>query len=697
MPKVTGQLSDFGLDPMTAHKPVIAFTHSTPAVAGNRLLSADKPVRVTPTSGGFFDAELVAAAAVSPAGFYTISIEWTELPLKLRRKERLPFRLYVPAEGGTLADMLRMPSNPGQVWAGKEPPANPSPGTWWLDFDGGLHERGKSGWNFKQNLRGPAGYMATGAADDLAALASYVKETAGSNVFSTALGNLVTTRMAPVLAANEAALAEARADTEAALADARAEPLKVARFDATGSATLATLAGRARARYEDTTERVERWDSLNGLAGHNGVAVAGNRLTTPALGAATPTAAKIAWKPGQYGIARAVLNYVPGDSAMFFGVAGTDPNPRTSSSDALMIGVRAPGTPGRVRGTDVGGTGQADLAPDPLPAGRYLATITVMPAHIGFTLKSLDTLEEWGRIHPRTDMDPVGGIGHILLYAGWRTGGGLSGWEPVTYSSEPTTGKLRTVGNLTVRGLAPSVLYGGHNGDTWRIQLPAQHDPRVPTPLVLWLHNNSGTATNGATDARMKPLMDALARAGYLVASADAGGSAWGNDDSRAQYQALYEFMRSSYAVSGVVLLGVSMGGQVALNLLPRLEIPNVAAYVGVGAVASLDNLWTSYRASITPAFGIAADGSNYETKTAGYRPEDRAGHEFRGVPMMLVHSAGDATCDIAASRALAAKAAPFTTEATVVESTGAHLAAAQFTDAVRYALPFMQRYAPTN
>lgn len=696
MAKVTGQLTDFGMDPRTAHKPVVVFMHSTAAVAGARLLSASMPVTATTTANGFFEADLVPAAAVSPAGWYTITIKWTELPSKLRRTERLPFRLFVPAEGGTLADMLRMPSNPGQVWAGEEPPANPSPGTWWLDFDGGLHERGKTGWNFKQNLRGPAGYMATGAADDLAALASYVKETAGANVFSTALANMVTTRMAPALAATEAALAKARADTEAALDEARAEPLKVARFDTTGAATLATLAGRARARYEDTAERVERWDNLDGVAGSNGVMVAGNRLTTPAL-SATPSAAKIAWKPGQYGIARAVLNYVPGDSAMFFGVAGTDPNPRAGSSDALMVGIRATGTPGRVRGTDVGGTGQADFAPDPLPAGRYLATVTVMPAHIGFTLKSLDTLQEWGRVHPRTDMDPVGGIGHILVYAGWRSGGGESGWEPVTYSSEPTTGKLRTVGALTVRGLAPSVLYGGQNGDTWRIQLPANHDPRVPTPLVLWLHNNSGTATNGATDARMKPLMDALSSAGYLVASADAGGSAWGNDASRAQYRALYEFMRERYAVSSVVLLGVSMGGQVALNLLPRLEIPNVAAYVGVGAVASLDNLWTSYRSSITPAFDIAANGSDYETKTAGYRPEDRAGHEFRGVPMMFVHSPDDLTCDIAATRALAAKVAPFAPEAVVVESTGAHLAAAQFTAAVSKAIPFMQRYAPTK
>lgn len=683
MPKITGQLTDFGLDAMLGKDPIISFRfvsegRPTSGIAAANVL-ANREVLVRPEYNGYFEGTLTSTEKISPAGYYLVSVHWRD-ELRQRRSEQLPWRLYVPPAGGALADLLRVPSNPALVFTGPKAPANPSPGSWWLNPESAeLLEYGRDGWTYKANLRGVPGYAATGAAEDMQALARYVRQEAGANPFGAALREVIA------------------GDVLAEAAPIRALQLRAAQFDDQGRATLATLSAAARARYEDTAEMVEDWQDLAGTAGSNGVIAADGLLTTPEY-APAPTAAKLAWKPGSYGIARAILNYVPGDTAAFFGVAGTTKAPLPSSSDALMVGIRAAGTPGRVRGTDVGGTGQADFDPDPLPAGRYLATVAVTPGNISLTLKSLATLQEWGRNHPRSDMDPVGGIAHILLYAGWRSGGGQSAWEPVTYSAELTTGKARTVSGRTVRGEAPSVHYLGpaDRSDNWRVQLPAKHDPRIPTPLVLWLHNNSGTATNGAIDPRMKPLMDALSGAGYLVASADADGSAWANDGSRKKYVALFEYMRTRYAVSSVILLGVSMGGQVALNLLPRQEIPNVSAYVGVGAVASLDNLWTSYASSIRPAFGIAADGSNYEAKTAGYRPEDRPGSDFRGIPMMLVHSAGDKTCSIESARELAAKVAPYAPEASVIESTGEHLAAAQFTDAIKHAIPFMRRYAPT-
>jgi alpha-beta hydrolase superfamily lysophospholipase len=191
--------------------------------------------------------------------------------------------------------------------------------------------------------------------------------------------------------------------------------------------------------------------------------------------------------------------------------------------------------------------------------------------------------------------------------------------------------------------------------------------------------------------------VNALLAQGYNVVMANASGSAWGNDVSRGQYVAAYEWARSLVAVSSVALVGQSMGGQVALNLLPRREIPNVQAVLLVAPVTSLDDLWAAnagtYSPAIRSAFGVAADGSDFETKTTGYHPEDREGWEFRAVPIMVVTSPADATCHIANAEALIDKIAPYAPEAVLIESTGGHMAAEQFTDAITHGIPFLARY----
>lgn len=186
MPKITGRLTDFGLDALAGLNPSVVFRHNTPGVAGVSLLTT-RPVETVTAYNGYFEAELVASARISPAGYYTISIEWSEPPSRKRHREVFPGKLYVPAEGGVLADCLRVPANPGLVYSGEEPPANPSPGSWWLDTDGRIQEYGLNGWNFKQNIRGPAGYSAIGAEASQSAVAGWIDAEAGPNPVSAAL------------------------------------------------------------------------------------------------------------------------------------------------------------------------------------------------------------------------------------------------------------------------------------------------------------------------------------------------------------------------------------------------------------------------------------------------------------------------------------------------------------------------------
>lgn len=189
MPKVTGQLTDFGFDALEGHAPRLLFIHNTPGVAGTSVLTT-RPVVVPVAHNGYFEADLIASARIAPAGYYTVRIEWTEYPNRLQ-SETFPGRLYVPANGGALADILRVPANPALVWTGEEPPANPSPGTWWLGRDSTISEYDGTGWNFKQSIRGAAGYNATGAAADDSAIARFIGEDAGPTATARALERAV--------------------------------------------------------------------------------------------------------------------------------------------------------------------------------------------------------------------------------------------------------------------------------------------------------------------------------------------------------------------------------------------------------------------------------------------------------------------------------------------------------------------------
>lgn len=192
MPKITGKLTDFGLDAIIGSDPKLTFIFTsedrgpTSGISGTSVL-ANRPVDVLPEYNGFFEADLTSTERISPAGYYLVVVQWRD-HLRQRRREQLPWKLYVPAAGGILADLLRVPSNPALVFTGPKPPANPSPGSWWHEpGTGDLSEHDGVGWTYKANLRGPAGYNAVGADASQSSLAQWLLGTAGGNAFRSAL------------------------------------------------------------------------------------------------------------------------------------------------------------------------------------------------------------------------------------------------------------------------------------------------------------------------------------------------------------------------------------------------------------------------------------------------------------------------------------------------------------------------------
>ena len=205
MPIVNGTLTDFGLDPLTVNSPVLYFRASSTGIAGLNILSKRKAVEVRPAAGnGFFEVDLVATAAVAPADtHYIIELRYRD-EAGMTISETLPWKLYVPGDGGALGDLLRVPANPALVFTGTEPPELATAGVWWLDAaTGDLAEFDGTGWQHKTNLRGPAGYNATGAAEDDAAVAAFIN---GATATRTALDTRYA-RYSAAAAANTAALA----------------------------------------------------------------------------------------------------------------------------------------------------------------------------------------------------------------------------------------------------------------------------------------------------------------------------------------------------------------------------------------------------------------------------------------------------------------------------------------------------------
>lgn len=185
MAKVTGKLTDFGYDPLRSNTPRIFFRHRQPGVNRTTVM-VTKPVEAATDRDGLFEINLAPSATIAPAGYYEITVEWLDRDGR-KWTEVLPWHLFVPADGGSLADLLRVPQNPALVWTGEEPPRDPSPGSWWQNFDGDIKEFDGTGWNFKNNIRGPAGYNAAGAAASQASVAEWIRKTAGSNPVSQAL------------------------------------------------------------------------------------------------------------------------------------------------------------------------------------------------------------------------------------------------------------------------------------------------------------------------------------------------------------------------------------------------------------------------------------------------------------------------------------------------------------------------------
>jgi hypothetical protein len=181
------------------------------------------------------------------------------------------------------------------------------------------------------------------------------------------------------------------------------------------------------------------------------------------------------------------------------------------------------------------------------------------------------------------------------------------------------------------------------NGQAVRLEFPAHLlDRKTPIPLVI--HFQGAGDPGSALAPQWRKMADVAMNAGFALATCNFHGYSYGSPDAMADAKAVYEAALDIAPISAVVLSGNSMGGAGVLNAIGRKAVPNILGAYLVQPVVSLRHRWDNgQQGNIRTAYGIAADGSDYEAKTAGYDPALRAGWEYQGVPFYIACSYQDA------------------------------------------------------
>lgn len=158
------------------------------------------------------------------------------------------------------------------------------------------------------------------------------------------------------------------------------------------------------------------------------------------------------------------------------------------------------------------------------------------------------------------------------------------------------------------------------SGDTALVCVPGALADGAASVVVLCAHGHSGSEAT-INSAMMTPTRNNALDRGWVVASSYAHGNAWANPAALADYRRVWDWINDTWPVGDTLLHGQSMGALTTANLYSRDSIPKVRGMVGIDGAYNLASAFanTNYKPSIRTAYGIAADGSDYDTKTAGH------------------------------------------------------------------------------
>ncbi|WP_230670805.1 alpha/beta fold hydrolase [Rathayibacter sp. Leaf248] len=172
-----------------------------------------------------------------------------------------------------------------------------------------------------------------------------------------------------------------------------------------------------------------------------------------------------------------------------------------------------------------------------------------------------------------------------------------------------------------------------------RLTFPTSRTDATPLPLVI-VFEGVGAYTGLDVRAGWAGIQNT---AGVIYARSAFHGDSYGSAAAMSDAAELYRKALEIAPISHVILVGNSMGGIAAQNALIRGDVPNVTGLYLVDPTYDLRQRYDGGRKDeVTAAYGLAADGSDYTAKTAGYDPALQPASAWRGVPVRIVCSTGD-------------------------------------------------------
>lgn len=162
MPTVSGRLLDIGLAPLAGLNPVLEFRPSSAAVDSRSRVFPSRQVEVTPDPTGAFSVSLASTDELLPIGaHWKVRVKWLSATADGRNfppSDDLPFKLFVPPEGGDIADLIGEYVANDWVYQGPNAPLLTNKARWQLNTSTGDLFAYQDGSFVKiANLRGPKG------------------------------------------------------------------------------------------------------------------------------------------------------------------------------------------------------------------------------------------------------------------------------------------------------------------------------------------------------------------------------------------------------------------------------------------------------------------------------------------------------------------------------------------------------------
>lgn len=495
---------------------------------------------------------------------------------------------------------------------------------------------------------------------------------------------------------------ETQFDQGTAYTDAKVAALPAAVRQATlaqaWAADKVTAAGASRANYDDATMFTDNFAGLTNWALTAGkLQVSGNKLFGAGGGTASGmnhsfsirgTGAKAVFK------AAVVIVGAPsagGDIVVGFSTDAAGGIPAATASNAKGINFQP--TDGTIRPWNLGrDTTSATLGT--FAAGTYYVTVSSHGIKINISVVSADGSFAANQVIDATGWninnlfifmnDPRGTAGSYIANVSATTSIGSNSNRAIAEDQAPFWSHIATTsgGSYMVR-----------------IAFPKAYDSRKPRPMVLMFHGHGGTPDRyGNSVDGYFPMAKAYTDAGFIVVSGGflPNSMTWGSDDSLLAYEWAYRYAISFLAVSNVFIHANSMGGIESLLTLARNVIPCEAWVATVPTVSLAANYADGFGGFIRTAYGMASDGSDYATKTAGHDPALMDISFMRGVPVMVAIATDDTTVlpdhnwNAIESKVQAAAAAYKR-----INVTGNHSSPQLNANAAQF-VAFLQQYTPT-